>query len=157
MRLSGVKKLITTFVVEKLATTTSVVYICPMESNQLPSEGEIFLLRALWQKPDATVQEVHEWLTGQGKEVGYTTVLTQLQRMHKKGLVSRSKEGKQHLYRAAYKKADVEAGLIDRVSDAVFGGSAVRLALRALGKDQPSAEELDQLQSWLDQQKNNRK
>ena len=127
-----------------------------MTQPPLPSEAELLLLRALWEHPNATVQHVHEWITAAGKDVSYTTVLTQLQRMHRKGLVTRSRTGKQHQYRAAVDRSATETALVERLSDTVFAGSALRLALKALGTDQPSPEELDELERWIAEQKDNR-
>lgn len=124
-----------------------------MKEDHTPSEGELLILSALWAQPDATVHAVHEYVSKE-KEVGYTTILTQLQRMHKKELVIRSKQGKQHLYRAALERKDVESSLLNRLSDSIFGGSPVRLALSALGQEKPNSDELEELQRWLDQQKN---
>lgn len=124
-----------------------------MNDLPLPSEAELVLLRALWDEPGATVQAVHERTTAAGKAVGYTTVLTQLQRMLKKGLVSRERRGKQHFYRAAVERAATEAALVERMSKTAFGGSAVRLALRALGDSRPTRAELDELSRWLDAKK----
>ncbi|MEM6772570.1 MAG: BlaI/MecI/CopY family transcriptional regulator [Bacteroidota bacterium] len=126
-----------------------------MADPLLPSDAELQLLQALWEHPDATVQAVHAWIESSGKAVGYTTVLKQLQRMHAKGLVSRERVGKQHCYRAVKDRAETEALLIERLSRTAFDGSAVQLALRALGQDTPSSEEISALERWLDDQKNN--
>lgn len=124
-----------------------------MANKLTPTDSELLLLQALWERPDISVQEVHERVS-KDRELAYTTVLTQLQRMHKKELVSRSKAGKQHLYRAAVARETIEESLLTQLSKRVFGGSAVRLALSALGKDKPSESELEELQRWLDEQKN---
>ena len=125
-----------------------------MLDSSLPSEGELLLLQALWERPSATVQHVHEWVEAQGKQVAYTTVLTQLQRMHKKKLVKRRRSGKQHLYTAVSEQATVEAQLTAQLRDTVFGGSEIRLALSALGSDRRfDTNELDALQGWLAKQK----
>jgi predicted transcriptional regulator len=125
-----------------------------MLDKTLPSDGELLLLQALWELAEGNVQEVHEWIEVNGKKVGYTTVLKQLQRMHKKGLVSRSRVGKQHNYSAVPSRAETEAKLVDRLSQAAFEGSGVKLALKALGKDEPTSEELAELEEWLQQKKN---
>jgi len=124
-----------------------------MKEDHTPSEGELLILSALWAAPDSSVHAVHEYVS-KTKEVGYTTILTQLQRMYKKELVIRTKQGKQHLYRAALERKNVESSLLSRLSDSVFGGSPVRLALSALGQEKPNQEELEELQRWLDQRKN---
>ena len=124
-----------------------------MANDNLPSDAELLLLQALWENPVAPVQTVHEWIEATGKQVGYTTTLTQLQRMHRKGLVTRTKEGKQHLYSAALDRATTEAALVERMSNTAFSGSAVRLALKALGSADPTRDELAELEKWLEDQK----
>ena len=124
-----------------------------MPQDPLPSEAELLLLQALWENPDATVQTVHEWIEATGKQVGYTTTLKQLQRMQGKGLVTRRKEGKQHLYRAVPDRATTEAALVERMSNTAFSGSAIRLALKALGSADPTRDELAELERWIEDQK----
>lgn len=138
---------------KNLLITTHVVYICCMAEQQIPSDGELLLLQALWEQPGATVQFVHEWVSAHGKDVGYTTTLTQLQRMHRKGLVSRERVGKQHHYQAVTDRATTEAALIERMTQTAFDGSPVKLALRALGETRPTQDEIDELSRWLDAQK----
>ncbi|OAV44147.1 BlaI/MecI/CopY family transcriptional regulator [Lewinella sp. 4G2] len=124
-----------------------------MADNYLPSDAELALLQALWEGPESTVQEVHDWGKRTGREVGYTTVLTQLQRMHRKGLVSRKRDGKQHRYSAVTDRATTEAALVEKLSRTAFAGSPIRLAIRALGNDKPTAEELNELERWIASQK----
>ena len=124
-----------------------------MANDNLPSDAELLLLQALWEHPGATVQTVHEWVEATGKQVGYTTTLTQLQRLHRKGFVSRTKDGKQHCYHAALDRATTEAALVARMSNTAFSGSPVRLALKALGAAEPTHDELAELERWLKDQK----
>ncbi|NJC27868.1 BlaI/MecI/CopY family transcriptional regulator [Neolewinella antarctica] len=125
-----------------------------MADKTLPSDAELLLLQALWENPGGTVQDVHAWGERAGKDVGYTTVLTQLQRMHRKGLVTRKRDGKQHRYDAVRGREETETALVDRLSQTAFAGSPVRLALRALGNDRPTTNELEALERWLIEQKN---
>ncbi|WP_116105955.1 BlaI/MecI/CopY family transcriptional regulator [Lewinella sp. IMCC34191] len=124
-----------------------------MAEYPLPSDAELRILQALWEQPGASVHDIHRWVCAHERAVSYTTVLTQLQRMHKKELVRRTSQGRQHRYEAVPNRAEVEAELIHRLSDKAFEGSAVKLALKALGADRPSPQELDELQRWLDAQK----
>lgn len=124
-----------------------------MANDNIPSDAELLLLQALWENPDATVQTVHEWVEATGKQVGYTTTLKQLQRLFAKGLVARRKEGKQHLYRAVPDRAATEAALVERMTRNAFAGSAVRLALKALGSAEPTRAEMAELERWIEEQK----
>ena len=50
---------------------------------------EIRLLRALWRRGDATVREL---ISGEELEAAYTTVMTTLDRLYKKGVLDRARE-----------------------------------------------------------------
>jgi predicted transcriptional regulator len=57
---------------------------------------ETQLLRALWQRGDATVREL---VSENAIEGAYTTVMTTLDRLHKKGLLDRVLDGRAFRYR----------------------------------------------------------
>lgn len=65
------------------------------EGRQLgPLEAQ--LLRILWKRGDATVREL---LDESRVEAAYTTVMTTLDRLHKKGLLDRAPDGRAFRYR----------------------------------------------------------
>ena len=117
----------------------------------LPSEAQLEILDLLWLDQPATVQDLHDRLADR-RQVSYNTVLTQLQRMTKAGLVTRNTDQRTHTYAAAVAREAIEKRLFDRLADTAFGGSNVNLALRALGNEKPTAEELDELRAWIDRQ-----
>ncbi|MCB0572712.1 MAG: BlaI/MecI/CopY family transcriptional regulator [Phaeodactylibacter sp.] len=117
-----------------------------------PSDAELEILQVLWERGALSVREVHEALS-QEKSVGYTTTLKQMQRMLDKGVLARTEEGKVHYYRAVVKEKPVKRSLVRRLMDTAFGGSAVGMALHLLGEEQPSAEELKDLEKLIEQMK----
>jgi predicted transcriptional regulator len=123
-----------------------------MANNPMPSEAQLEILDLLWQQQPATVQDLHERL-GARRQVSYNTVLTQLQRMTKAGLVERNTDQRTHTYMAAPRREQIERRLFDRLADTAFGGSTINLALRALGNEKPTPAELDELQQWINRQK----
>jgi len=124
------------------------------KNNHQPSEAELEILQILWEDQPLTVREIHE-IISQTKNVGYTTVLKQMQRMVdiEKGLLTRYKEGKVHYYSAAIQKADVQTSSLNRFVDRVFNGSTSDLIMHALGNKPTSREELEELEKWLKEQK----
>ena len=62
-----------------------------------PSRLELQVLSVLWERGRATVREVQEALPD-GKTRAYTTVLTVLQVMEKKGLLTHISQGNTHVY-----------------------------------------------------------
>ena len=120
-----------------------------------PSEAELEILQVLWDNQPSTVRQVFEMIS-EKKEVGYTTILKQMQRMQEKGIVDRTKDGKTHLYTSVIKEKEVQKGMFDRLKNNVFKGSTMHLVMHALGNSKTSEEELEALQQWLQQQKNDK-
>lgn len=116
-----------------------------------PTESELEILQILWQKGLATVREVHEELA-KFKDVGYTTTLKLMQIMHDKGLVKRDESMRTHVYQPAVNKEKTQKHLLTKMIDSLFGGSSTQLVLQALGNGEgkASAEEIEQIQTLLD-------
>lgn len=66
-------------------------------------EGPV--LEALWDHGELSTPAVHE-LIGKPRGLAYTTILTVLQRLHKKGLAGRREEGRAHRYYAAVSREE---------------------------------------------------
>ncbi len=115
----------------------------------LPSEGELRLLRALWEHGPSTVRQVHAAVAG-ATSWGYTTVLKLLQIMHGKGLVIRDESRRTHVYAAASPPERTRGALVADLAERAFGGSAAQLALHALSAKPATAVELEQLRDLLD-------
>ncbi|MBF9221354.1 BlaI/MecI/CopY family transcriptional regulator [Hymenobacter ruricola] len=115
-----------------------------------PTDSELAILQVLWQHGPANVRLVNEQLSQQ-REVGYTTTLKWLQLMLDKGLVLRDESTWPHTYRPAVHEEETQTQLLDRLVQSAFGGSALKLVLRALGKGQNTREELDQIRALLNQ------
>ena len=71
----------------------------PVQSTSV-GELEAHVLAALWDKGELATPEVFGEV-GRPRGLAYTTILTVLQRLHRKGLVSRRGEGKAHVYSPA--------------------------------------------------------
>ena len=115
-----------------------------------PTEAELEILQVLWQHGPQTVRFVNDELN-QKREVGYTTTLKWLQIMLEKGLVGRASGPKPHVYHSAVREEETQGQLLDRFVDAAFGGSALKLVLRALGRTRTSREEMVQIRQVLNE------
>jgi BlaI family penicillinase repressor len=121
-----------------------------MTSPPKPTDSELEILQVLWQHGPVTVRFVNEYLS-QKREVGYTTTLKWMQLMLEKGLVLRDDGVWPHVYRAALPEAETQGQLLNRLVESAFGGSALKLMLRALGQGQNTREELNQIRDLLNQ------
>jgi len=115
-----------------------------------PTDGELAILRVLWERGPGTVREIQEGLAG-SREVGYTTVLKLLQIMTEKGLVRRNETERAHVYAARAPREQTERQLVGDLLDRAFAGSASTLVMRALSSKKASSEELARIRKFLDE------
>ena len=114
-----------------------------------PTEAELEILRVLWTIGPSTVKEVFLALQS-SKLVGYTTVLKQLQVMHRKGLVRRSERFRAHVYEPGESRAFVQRQLARSLLKRAFDGSAHALLQSALAGRRVSPGELAEIRRLLE-------
>jgi predicted transcriptional regulator len=75
-----------------------------------------------------------------------------MQIMHEKGLVKRDESMRTHVYQPAVNREKTQKHLLNKMIDSLFGGSSTQLVLQALGSGEQkvSAEELDKIQTLID-------
>jgi len=66
------------------------------------------VMNLAWEKPEITVRECCERL---GSGVAYTTVMTTMDRLFKKGLLARRKAGRAFVYRASATRHEIEVAV----------------------------------------------
>lgn len=118
-----------------------------------PTESELEILSLLWELKEASVRQIHERLA-ETKDTGYTTTLKTLQIMHAKGMVTRDEENRSHIYSPATSQQETQKSLLKNLMSTAFGGSSKKLVMQALGQDNPSKDEIDEIRAFLDQLEN---
>lgn len=125
-------------------------------SNKKPSSAEVEILQILWDQQPCSVRAVHDEIS-KFKDVGYTTILKQLQRMQEKGLVTRTPGmGKSFNYSAVEPAKQTKTKLLDRLLETAFRGNVNDLVMHALGDADTSSEELDAIKKFIHQLENNK-
>jgi len=114
-----------------------------------PSELEMQVLGILWSNGPSTVRQVLESMTD-GKKRAYTTVLTILQVMEKKGLLTHTTKGNAHIYKPAASRDKIVKPIVNRLVDNVFAGSSASLVLSLLGQGDLSDDEIGELKEVLE-------
>jgi BlaI family transcriptional regulator, penicillinase repressor len=120
----------------------------------VPTDAELEILQVLWAKPEESVRFVNETINKRRnpeQQVGYTTTLKQMQVMMDKGLLIRTIENRNHLYRAAQSQETTQAVVVQEVANLAFDGNASSLVLRALGSGNATMEELEQIKALIRQ------
>ena len=118
-----------------------------------PTEAELEILSLLWEMKEASVRQIHERLS-ETKETGYTTTLKIMQIMHAKGMVVRDEESRSHIYRPIANQQDTQTSLLKNLVSTAFGGSSKSLVMQALGQENPSKDDIDEIRAFLDQLEN---
>ncbi|MHC4927373.1 MAG: BlaI/MecI/CopY family transcriptional regulator [Planctomycetota bacterium] len=118
------------------------------EKPQTLGELELEVLKLIWDKQGCTVPQAAHVLTAQ-KGYARTTILTVIQRLHKKGFLTRKKEGGVFHYYPTKQKSTVLSNLARKFVDTIFEGSPASL-IQHLASDAVSAEELTQIRTIID-------
>lgn len=113
-----------------------------------PTDAELGILRVLWSAGASTVRQLQEALETEGRVSG-TSVLKLLQIMERKGLVRRDASERAHVFHAELGEAEAQRRLTDDLVERAFGGSAARLAMRALAASKSSPEELAEIEAMI--------
>ncbi len=115
-----------------------------------PSDLELQVLGVLWRRGPSTVREVLGVMPD-GKKRAYTTILSVMQVMEKKGLVTHAARGRAHVYKPAAGQRQVLGPLLKGFVANVFGGSTVAAVQQFLDQGNVSDEELDEIRRLLDE------
>jgi predicted transcriptional regulator len=86
-------------------------------------ELESAVMEVLWRESERTVNEVEERLRGK-RDIAHTTVLTTLDRMYRKGYLTREKQAKAFVYSPRYTREEFERMMAQEVLGALIGHSA---------------------------------
>lgn len=121
-----------------------------MQRN-LPTARELEALKVLWERGSATVREIHREMVSEHTDLAYTTVLSLIQTMEKKALVTRESQGrgKTHSYFPNVPADKTLRGLASDFLDKVFDGAVSQYLVRALEARHPSSAELDELEAMI--------
>ena len=88
-----------------------------------PSELEMQVLGILWEQGPRTARQVLDSLQD-GKDRAYTTILTTMQVMHRKGLITRVPgDGLAHVYKPAVTRKQVFKPFFSKLVSKAFGGN----------------------------------
>lgn len=108
------------------------------------------VMEVVWQRSETTVRQVQSALP---RRVAYTTVMTTLDRLFKKGFVARSRAGRAFVYRATHTRQQTEAAVASGLVSGLFSrGAAVPILsnlVDAVGSQDGGADLLDALEEMV--------
>jgi len=94
----------------------------PAPPRDIQPPLELECLKALWGLGHGSVRDVRQVLVG-NRNLAYTTVMTVLDRLEKRGGVTRHKEGRAFIYKPKVTREAMRQFAVKELVDAFFDGS----------------------------------
>src|ERR1700730_1911685 len=111
---------------------------------------ELRIMQVLWETGPATVQIVHEKLSGE--RLAYTTVQTMLNVLHRKGKAKRTLRGKAYEYQPLLSRENANSQAVGDLVDRLFGGSVEGLVMNLVKTHQLDPRNLKRLKTLIEEQ-----
>lgn len=118
-------------------------------ASQALGKLERQVLNEIWQRDETSVRDVY---LAFGEKVAYTTLMTTLDRLFKKKLLTRRKDGRAFLYQSALSSVEFEQGIREDVIEGLLsqGADAIQPVLACIvdtvsERDRELLDELDRL------------
>jgi predicted transcriptional regulator len=124
--------------------------------RQVLGELEAEIMECMWDRPSASVREVHECLA-ERREIAYTTVMTVMGRLADKGMLVRRQDGRAYVYSPAESRDSFCTGVVKSVMAGLFGGTdkpVLTHFVESLSGD--DGAELDMLAAIIDEKRRER-
>jgi predicted transcriptional regulator len=109
---------------------------------------EMDVMNVLWRLGSGTVSEVQKGLSD---PLAYTTVLTILRTLEKKGHLRHKAEGRAHRYVPLIEKSEAQEGAVRRVTRKLFSGSPELLMAHLLNEKGLTENQLRRLRALVDE------
>lgn len=104
------------------------------ERHQL-TELQLAILRVLWERGEATVQDIWEALHPE-RGLAQTTIATMLSRLERRGVVTRRAQARQYHYKAGVTEQEVQHSMVGELTERLFDGDVTALVQHLIsGKD----------------------
>lgn len=114
-----------------------------MENKKSLTKAELNVMNILWSKNEATVNEIIE-VMGEPKPA-YTTVLTVMQVLTRKGIVSPERRGKAHVFRPLLSREEYIDTFMQETRNVLFQGSLRSLFSYFVKSEKLSKEEVKKI------------
>lgn len=112
-------------------------------------DSEMEVLNHVWELKEATVSQVHERILSDRK-VAYTTVMTMMQNLAKKGYLTFRKDGVTYVYRPAIDPAKVRQDLLSHLMRKAFRGSPTVLVQTLVNQEQLTDEDREAIRAIIE-------
>lgn len=119
--------------------------------NEHPTPAELEILKILWERGPSTVRDVLAIFEQRGLQRAYTSVMSLMNVMAEKGLLTREPQGRAFVYTAGSPQDATLKNLVVDLWQRAFEGSASTLVAHLLEEANPGEEELQAIRDALDE------
>jgi len=105
---------------------------------------ELDIMKLVWEGEEATVRDVYEALRAR-RRIAYTSVLTMMNVLERKGHLRKRAEGRSFVYQAARPRGQVVRAMVREFVQRVFNGAAEPLLVHLLEDRRLTKAELEAL------------
>ncbi|WP_154223581.1 BlaI/MecI/CopY family transcriptional regulator [Marinicella rhabdoformis] len=121
------------------------------------SEFELTVMQLLWQTKQASAPELHQQVIAQ-KDVTYSTVKTIIDRLEKKGAITRSEKiGKTIFYKTVVSPKDIQKPMFKSMLNHLFGGNKKQLMNHLFDSQELDQNDIDYLEQLIQKNKKSNK
>jgi BlaI family transcriptional regulator, penicillinase repressor len=110
---------------------------------------QLAIMRVLWERGEATVQDVHQLIDLPWRRAP-TTIATMLTKLEKKGVVSHRVAGRQFVYRATVSEEEVRRSMVSELTKRLFEGDVSALVSHLIDEQRIDRQELAALRELLE-------
>jgi predicted transcriptional regulator len=118
------------------------------ERHQL-TELQLAILRVIWDKAEATVQDIWEALH-KDRGLAQTTVATMLSRLERRGVVTRRAQARQYHYKAAVTEQEVQHSMVGELTERLFDGDVTALVQHLLSGEDISPGDIAKIRDMIE-------
>lgn len=104
----------------------------PKAARDIPPPLELLCLKALWSLREGNVKDVQK-IVNEVRPLAYTTIMTVLERLLKKGKLTRRKAGRAFLYSPTADRDEMRKVAVRELLESFFDGSEEEL-MRFMGR-----------------------
>jgi len=110
----------------------------PRAARDIPPPLELACLKALWSLGEGNVKDVQR-IVAQARPLAYTTIMTVLERLVRKGRLARRKVGRAFVYAPQSPRDAMRRAAVNELVEDFFDGSEARLMEFLTGADRLAA------------------
>lgn len=120
----------------------------PIKLNKLEME----IMRIFWGKKEASVRDVFRVLN-KVREIAYTTIMTTMHKMEKKGILTHRVEERKFIYKSLVTEDMVKLNVLNEIVNQIFAGSPLDMVATLIKLKKVSLEELESIVKQVKEKK----